>query len=276
MNGTWRFLAPVFLLICVGVALIPMVAAVAANDDWHGTSARISDGSATSVIRLWERGPDVVLAFEVANRVTDQTRCENGVLTDFDMTHNTQVIHADMSASDCTRIASDPLRGAYRQVHDGSYKASPAVGGQGRTEYTPDRQGLPTIVLDDSTGLPVSVASRAHTVYFIYVPIDAPGPPPAPAGDSSTYVEEYQSATTSVVASAFKATGLPAQLGDFALDKAFTYDAGKRARLLRHLARQVGPSDSGCVEYAGSRQRSSFWLLQRRWPVHVPRARGQY
>jgi hypothetical protein len=224
------------------LTIVPLVVIVAglvagaasAGNDWHGTKATVSSGESRSTLRLWERGPDVVLTYEVAGLVTDQTRCENGVLTDFDVAHNAAVVHADMSGADCTRIASDPLRGPGRAARSGKFKATSGAAteqGPKRTTYVSDAPNLPVIVLDDATSLPVSVSYGGQAVAFAYEQIDSPAPPAPPtialnASTASTYVEEYRSARAADIAAAFKVEGLPGQLGGFKLDKLFTYDSG--------------------------------------------------
>jgi hypothetical protein len=93
----------------MGLAAV-FVGTVSASGDWRGTKARVSSGNSQSILRLWERGADAVVTYEVAGVITDQTRCEGGILTDFDLAHKSAVVHADMNGADCTRIASNPLR----------------------------------------------------------------------------------------------------------------------------------------------------------------------
>ena len=215
------------VVILAGVA----VGTVAAGNDWHGTKARVSSGESTAIMRLWERGSDVVLTYEVAGVVTDQTRCENGVLTDFDVTHNAAVVHAEMSPADCTRIASNPLREPGRIAKNGTFKATSSVStkeGQKRTAYVSDDPNLPLIVLDDATSLPVSISYGGQATTFAYEQIDSSAPPALALNSStaSTYVEEYRAAGASDIAAAFKVKSLPTRLAGFALDKSFTYDSG--------------------------------------------------
>ena len=212
--------------ICIVILAGLVVGTTAASNDWRGTKAQVSDGSSNSIVRLWERGSDVVLTFEVSGAITNETRCENGVLTEFDVAHNTAVVHADMSPGDCTRIASSPLRGAGRDVSNGKFKASASAGGQGLTTYISDDPSLPVIVLEDATKLPVSVSYGWQRMTFAYDRIDIAAPPPTPVGHSPTYVEEYRTATASDIATAFKVKSLPVQMGNFGLAKSFTFDSG--------------------------------------------------
>jgi hypothetical protein len=63
-------------------------------------------------------------------------------------------------------------------------------------------------------------------VSFSYEKTESLAPPPAPALDSSYHVEQYLAASPVDVAAAFKAKGLPGQIGGFRLDSTMTYDAG--------------------------------------------------
>jgi hypothetical protein len=222
MNKTRILITSICFVVLAGL----VVGTAGASNDWRGTKAQVSDGSSKFILRLWERGTDVVLTFEVSGAITNETRCENGVLTDLDVVHNSTVVHADMSPGDCARIAASPLRGAGRDVSNGKFKASASVGGQGRTTYVSDDPNLPVIVLEDTTKLPVSVSYGGHTMTFEYDQIDAAAPPPTPVGHSPTYVEEYRTATASDIATAFKVKSLPAQVGNFGLAKSFTFDSG--------------------------------------------------
>ncbi len=213
---------------CIMGLAAAFVGTVSASSDWRGTKARVSSGNSQSVLRLWERGADAVVTYEVAGVVTDQTRCEGGILTDFDVAHKSAVVHADMNGADCTRIASNPLREPSRLAKSGRFAVnnSTAVDGNRRTQYVSPDPGDPAIVLDDATDLPVSITSQGQVVSFSYDKIESPAPPPAPALDSSFYVEQYRSASPADVAAAFKAKRLPGQIGGFQLDSTMTYDAG--------------------------------------------------
>jgi hypothetical protein len=220
-----------FLMIGLLVAVLAGVAAstVSAGNSWHGTRAQVATGGSRSIVRLWERGSDVIVTNEVTGHVTDQIRCESGVLTDFDVANNVAVVHADMSQSDCTRIASDPLRGASRMVKGGRFRVTAsAVDQQGHptTTYVPDDPSLPVIVLDDTTNLPVSVANGGQVTTFTYDQTDSATPPALTLDASTTYVEKYQAVTSTDLALAFKVKSLPMQFGDFSFTKSFTYDAG--------------------------------------------------
>lgn len=219
-----------FLIIVPLAAVVTsfVVGNVSAGDSWRGTKAQVDSGQSKSIVRLWERGSDVVVTNEVTGQVTDQIRCESGVLTDFDIVHDVAVVHSDMSPSDCARIASDPLRGASRMATGGKFKKAAGAAnqqGQPRTTYVSDDPSLPTIVLDDATSLPVSVSDGGQVTTFAYEQIDAVAPPALTLG-ASTHVEKYQSVTSATLAVVFKVKSLPAQSGSFSFTKSFTYDAG--------------------------------------------------
>lgn len=221
-------IGPLLVAAIIGTVSVSLAST---NKDWHGTKAHVWRGDSESVLRLWERGPDVVLTNEVAGVITDQTRCEGGVLTNFDVENNVAVVHADMSSADCTRIAASQLRDAGRIAKSGDFKAigSNVAGQQKRTTYAADDPTLPVIVLDDAS-LPVSITFGGQVTTYSYEQMDTPAPPKVALNGATssapTYIEEYRTAAATDMASAFKVKTLPKQIGGFLLAKSFTYDSG--------------------------------------------------
>ena len=266
-------------IVLVGLSMI-IVAGVSASNEWRGTKANVTSGDSQATIRMWERGSDAVLTYETNGAVVQQLRCEGGVLRDIDLANSNIVVHADVSQADCTRMATNPLRGPGTLVKNPAFKASGSTtgpNGHRQTSYVSTDAGGSSVVLDEETGLPLTITSNGKPVTFVYSDIESGTPPPAPVvGDRAT-TEEYKAVGLGNVASAMGVKSLPSHLAGFTFDFGLHLQLRerKRDRLLRSLEGPSGSRATARAQHDGSKWRHEI-PLGGRWPAaSVPDLRGR-